>query len=137
MREKEETEFHRKMKALEGEHEIKTKWGKINLQLEAIPRFAGGRGRPDEILLVKTELSFIGATAKAVVPVLIELAETGFNDAKVDLEEYCNRSVSGNELSYLEVPMIIIGNAYKELAPREKQVVAKFNLIEVPKRIIK
>jgi hypothetical protein len=136
MKEKEEVEFHRKMKTFEGKYEIKTNWGKISLSFEAIPRFAGGKGRPDELLLLRAEFALLGTIAKAAVPILIELEKTGFSDARVDLEEYCKRSISGEEISYLEVPMIIVGGAYKELAPQERQVVATFNLTEVPKRIV-
>jgi len=137
MKERDEMELHRKMKMIEGEYEAKTDWGKIAITLDAIPSYAGGKGRPDEILALKVKFAILGTDIALSIPVLIELAKVGYSDAIVDLNEFCERSISGEQKSHLEIPMIIIGgDRYRKLKSQERQLTARFNLIQVPKRII-
>jgi len=138
MRERDEMELHRKMKKIEGEYEAKTNWGKIAITIKAIPSYAGGKGRPDEILTIEVKFAMLGTDIKLSMPVLIELAKTGYSDAVVDLSEFCKRSISGEQKSRLEIPMIIIGgDRYKKLKHQERQLTARFVLKQVPKRMIK
>lgn len=140
MKEKEEAEFHRKMQKFEGKYQVKTDWGKIIVTLDAIPNYAGGEGRPDEILVVKVDFPILGTDVKLSVPVLIEIATKGGwgGDAKIDLEKFCERSISGRQKSYLEIPMIVIGgDNYKKPKCPPRQLTARFNITQVPKRMIK
>ena len=138
MKERAEMEFHRKMKAIEGKYEVRTDWGKIAITLDAIPNYAGGKGCPDEILTVNVKFAILGTDIELLTPVLIELGKVGYSDAVVDLNKFCKRSISGEQKSYLEIPMIIVGgDDYKKLRSREKQLTARFNLTQVPNRMIK
>ncbi|MCL0082011.1 hypothetical protein M1N89_02180 [Dehalococcoidia bacterium] len=59
---------------------------------------------------------------KLSVPVLIEVATKGgwSGDAKVDLEKFCERTISGEQQSYLEIPMIVVGgDSYKKLESKK------------------
>ena len=140
MKEREEAELHRKMREIEGTYEARTKWGKIVIDLVAIPNYAGGEGRPDEILAVRVNFAILGADVKLSVPVLIELAVKGgwCRDAKDDLREFCERSISGRQRSYLEIPMIVVGgDTYNDnLRAEEGQLTARFSITQVPKRMI-
>lgn len=138
MKEKEEVEFHRKMKKFEGKYPIKTDWGKVVMTLDAIPNYAGGKGCPDEILTIKIELAILGTDVKLSVPVLIELEKVGYTGAKEDLNKFCERSISGEQKSYLEIPMVIIGgDKYKKLKSQTRQLSARVNITQVPKRVVK
>jgi len=138
MRERDEMEFHRKLKVVEGAYEAKTNWGKITVTLEAIPNYAGGKGRPDELLAIEVKFAILGTDIKLSIPVLIELGKTGFSDAVVDLNEFCERSISGEQKSHIEIPMIVIGgDSYKKSGPHERQLTARFILTQVPKRMVK
>lgn len=138
MKEREEAELHRKMQNIEGKYEAKTNWGKIGITLSAIPNYAGGEGRPDEILAVKVEFAILGTEAKLSVPVLIEAEKVGYSGAKEDLDKFCERSISGRQKSYLEIPMIVVGgDNYRKLKNQKRQLLARFNPMQVPKRVIK
>jgi hypothetical protein len=138
MKESEEMELHRKMQEIEGKYEVKTDWGKILITLDAIPNYAGGKGCPDEILTVKVEFAILGTDIELSTPVLIEVEKAGYGDAIVDLDKFCGRSIPGEQKSYLEIPMIVVGgDNYKKLKSKEKQLTARFNITQVPKRIIK
>lgn len=136
MKEREEAEFHRKMKKIEGKYS--TESGKITVTLKAIPNYAGGKGCPDEILIIKVELAILGTDVQLSAPVLIELEKVGYTGAKEDLDKFCERSISGEQKSYLDIPMIIIGgDKYKKLKSQNRQLLTKVNITQVPKRIIK
>lgn len=138
MKEKEEFEFHRKMKKFEGEYLVKTDWGKIVVTLETIPNYAGGKGCPDEILVLKIEFGILGTNVQLSVPILIELEKIGYAGAEEDLNKFCKRSISGEQKSYLEIPMIIVGgNDCIKLKSQQKQLSAQVNITQVPKRIVK
>lgn len=138
MREKDEMELHRKMQEIEGKYEAKTDWGKIVITLDAIPNYAGGKGCPDEILAVKVEFAMLGTDVELSIPVLIEAEKAGYSDAMVDLNKFCERSISGEQKSYLEIPMIVVGgDNYKKLKSLHRQLVARFSMTQVPKRVIK
>lgn len=138
MKEKEEAEFHRKMKKFEGEYPIKTDWGKISITLDAIPNYAGGKGCPDEILVVKVKIPILGTDVELSTPVLIELEKIGYSGAEKDLNKFCERSISGEQKSYLEIPMIVIGgDSYRKIKSEEGELTARFNITQVPKRMIK
>lgn len=138
MKEKEEAEFHRKMKKFESKYQIETDWGKIAITLDAIPNYAGGKGCPDEILVVKVKFAILGTNVELSSPVLIELEKIGYSGAKEDLRKFCERSISGEQKSYIEIPMIVIGgNEYKKLKSQQKQITTRVNVTQVPKRIIK
>jgi hypothetical protein len=138
MKEKEEAEFHRKMKKFEGKYPIETDWGKIVITLDAIPNYAGGKGCPDEILVVKVKVPILGTDVELSTPVLIELEKIGYSGAKEDLNKFCERSIIGEQKSYLEIPMIVIGgDSYRKVKSEERQLTARFNITQVPKRMIK
>lgn len=136
MAEKEETKFHKKMKEIEGEWQVKTKWSKINISLEAIPNYAGGKGCPDEILVVKVKIPILGTDVELSTPILIELEKIGYSGAEEDLNKFCKRSLSGEQKSYLEIPMIVIGgDSYRKVKSEKRELIARFNIIQIPKRI--
>jgi|GEM_PF-3161684 len=137
MKESEEMKLHRKMQKIEGKYEVKTDWGKIVMTLEAIPNYAGGKGCPDEILSVKIEIDYLGTIIRLLAPVLIEEGKAGYSDAIADLDKFCKRSLSGEQKSYLGIPMIAIGgDNYRKLKGIEKQLTARFDMTQVPKRVI-
>lgn len=138
MKEIEEMELHRKMKEIEGDYEVKTDWGKIVITLDAIPNYAGGKGCPDEILAVKVKFAILSTDVELSSPVLIELEKIGYSGAEEDIKKFCERSISGEQKSYLEIPMIIVGgDAYRKLKPQHRQLVARVNITQVPKRLMK
>jgi len=136
--EKEETKFHRKLKQIEGKWQVKTEWGSIDVILEAIPNYAGGKGCPDEILVVKVKIPILGTDVELSTPVLIELEKIGYSKAEEDLNKFCERSISGEQESYLKIPMIVIGgDSHKEMIKSEKkELSARFNITQVPKRMV-
>jgi len=135
--EKEEAKFHRKLKEIEGKWPAKTKWGNIDIILEAIPNYAGGKGCPDEILVVKVKIPILGTDVELSTPVLIELEKIGYSGAEKDLNKFCERSISGEQKSYLEIPMIVIGgDSYKKVKSEKKELSARFNITQVPKRMV-
>lgn len=138
MKERDEMELYRKLKVIEGTYETKTEWGKITVTLGAIPSYAGGKGRPDELLAIEVKFAYFGTDIKLSVPVLIESGKAGFSDAVVDLNEFCERSISGEQKSHIEIPMIVIGgDRFKKSGPHERQLTARFVLTQVPKRMVK
>lgn len=138
MKESEEMEFHRKMQQIEGKHEVKTDWGKIVITLDAIPNYAGGKGCPDEILVVKVKFAILGTDVELLTPVLIELEKIGYPGAEEDIRKFCERSISGEQKSYLEIPMIVVGgDNYKKLKNQNRILTARFNIVQIPKRMMK
>jgi len=139
MKDKEEAELHRKIKKFESKYPpIRTDWGKITITLDAIPNYAGGKGCPDEILAIGIELSILGTDARLSVPVLIELEKVGYSGAGKDLDKFCQRSICGEQKSYLEIPMIVLGgDKYKKLKSQNRQLSARVNITQVPKRVVK
>lgn len=137
MRERDEMELHRKMKMIEGEYKARTSWGKIYIDLKAIPNYAGGKGCPDEILAVTVKFAILGTDVGLVAPVLIEMEKAGYSGAAEDLNKFCERSISGEQKSYLEIPMIIVeGKDYKKLRGQDRRLQAHFNLVQIPKRMV-
>ncbi len=134
---KDEAKFHRKMKEIEGKWQVKTEWGSIEIALEAIPNYAGGKGCPDEILVVKIKIPILGTDIELSIPILIELEKVGYPGAKEDLNKFCARSISGDQKSYLEIPMIVIGgDNYRKVGSEKKELSARVNIVQVPKRIV-
>jgi len=135
---REEADFHKKMQKFEGRYQIKTDWGKIAITLDAIPNYAGGKGCPDEILTIKVEFAIFGTDVQLSVPVLIELEKVGYTGAEKDLNKFCERSIIGEQKTYLEIPMLIIGgDDYKKLKSQQRQLTARVNITQVPKRVVK
>ena len=140
MKETKEMELHRKMQEIEGKYDAITDWGKgkIVITLDAIPNYAGGKGCPDEILTVKVKLAILGTDVLLSVPVLIELEKVGYAGAEEDLNKFCERSISGEQKSYLEIPMIVVGgNRCKKIKSQKRQLSARVNITQVPKRVVK
>ena len=137
MKGSDEITIHKKMQRIEGKCELKTEWGNIVVVLDAIPNYAGGKGCPDEILSVAVKLTILGTDVELSVPILIEGEKGGYSNAVIDLQKFCERSISGEQPSYLEIPMIIIGgDNYRKLRPIEKQVKARFSRTQIPRRMV-
>jgi len=137
MKHSEEMQFHSKVRKIEGRYEVVTDWGEIVINLDAIPNYAGGKGCPDEILVVKAKFAILGTNVELSIPVLIELEKGGYSAAEEDLNKFCERSMSGEQKSYLEIPMVIIGgNEYRKLETQEKRLAARVHITQVPKRIM-
>jgi len=139
MKSNDEMQIHKKVQQIAGKYESETGWGngKILITLNAIPNYAGGKGCPDEILNVTVSFAIFGTDVRLSAPVLIEGEKAGYGSAIEDLHKFCDRSVSGEQKSYLEIPMIVVGGqSYKKLKSRNRQVSARFNMTQVPKRII-
>lgn len=65
----------------------------------------------------------MGTTIESLAPVLVEAAKVGYSDAMIDLDKFCERSISGEQKSYLEIPMIVVGgDNYKKLKSIERQL---------------
>lgn len=136
MKEEDEIEVHRKVQKIQGKYEVQTQWGTIAITLDATPNYAGGRGCPDEIATLRAEFAMLGADIQVSVPVLIEAEKTGYGAAREDLDKFCQRSISGEQKSYIEIPMIIVGgDKYKELGSTQRELAARFNMTQVPKRM--
>lgn len=137
MKENDEILIHRKTKSLEGTYPIATPWGTLVVKLDAVPNYAGGKGCPDEILCVKVEFAAFGADVTVSAPVLIEGEKSGIDGAKLDLKKFCERTVSGEQRSYLKIPVVVVGGAIpKRPKTTTKQLLAQFNTVQVPKRVI-
>lgn len=137
MRESDESLIHRKAKEIEGTYSISTTWGEMVVKLEAIPNYAGGKGCPDEIMCIRVEFPAFGTNVTLTTPVLIEGEKSGSNAAKLDLRKFCERSITGEQRSYVKIPIIVIGgDRYKRLRPTTKQILVQFNPTQVPKRVI-
>lgn len=139
MKDNDEMEIHRKLQQIAGKYESETAWGngKIIITLDAIPNYAGGKGCPDEILNVTASFALFGTDIRLSAPVLIEGEKAGYGSAVEDLHKFCERSVSGEQKSYLEIPMIVVGGqSYKKLKSSNRQVNARFNMTQIPKRVI-
>jgi hypothetical protein len=133
----EEAELHKRLQKIEGSHSVKTDWGEIIITLDAIPNYAGGKGCPDEIAAVKVRFALWGADVQLSIPILIEEEKAGYSAAVADLDKFCERSLSGEQKTYLEIPMIVIGgDSYRKLKSAERQLTARFNTTQVPKRTI-
>lgn len=138
MRESEEMELHRRVQQIEGKHEVKTDWGKIVITFDAIPNYAGGKGCPDEILTVNVKFAILGTEVELSTPVLIELEKIGYPGAEEDIRKFCERSISGEQKSYLEIPMIVVGgDNYRKLRNQQRMLTARVNITQVPKRLMK
>lgn len=138
MKEREEAELHRKMKEIEGTYKVNTDWSKIVITLYAIPNYAGGKGCPDEILAVKVKFAILGTDVELSCPVLIELEKVGYSGAEEDIRKFCERSIAGEQKSYLEIPIIVVGgDSYKRLKSQSIQLGARVNITQVPKRLLK
>jgi hypothetical protein len=136
MREQEEKALHKKLQPICGEYVCNGEFG-ISITLDAIPNFAGGKGCPDEILTIKTKFSLLGTDIEVMVPVLIELEKAGSNSAMEDLTKYCERSVSGEQSSYIQIPMIVIGGQNQKFVKDDSRTVnAAFSIEQVPTRMI-
>ena len=137
MKETDESLIHRRAKALEGTYPATAPWGGLVVKLDAVPNYAGGKGCPDEILCVTVEFPAFGAKVAVSVPVLIEGEKAGSDAAKLDLEKFCERSLSGEQRSYLKIPVIVIGGSGpKKLKAVSKQMLAEFSTTQVPKRVV-
>lgn len=137
MNDSDEIAIHKNVQRIEGKSELKADWGNITVVLDAIPNYAGGKGCPDEIVSVTVKFAILGADVELSVPVLIEGEKSGYSNAVIDLQKFCERSISGEQKSYLEIPMIIIGGEhYRKLRPVEKQVKARFSMTQIPRRMI-
>lgn len=137
MNDSDEIAIHKNVQRIEGKSELKADWGNITVVLDAIPNYAGGKGCPDEIVSVTVKFAILGADVELSVPILIEGEKSGYSNAAIDLQKFCERSISGEQKSYLEIPMIIIGGEnYRKLRPVEKQVKARFSMTQIPRRMI-
>lgn len=138
MKESDEMVFHRKMQQVKGKYEAMADWGKIVMTLDAVPNYAGGKGCPDEILVVKVKFAILGTDIELSTPVLIELEKIGHAGAEQDLTKFCERSIINEQESYLEIPMVIVGgDNYKKLKSQRRQLTARINITQVPKRVIR
>jgi len=136
MREEDEKELHKKIQKVEGRYEVKTDWGEMIVTLRAVPNYAGGKGCPDEILTLAVVLPVLGTHVELAAPILIEAEKAGHSAALADLEKFCDRSVSGEQRSYLNIPMIVVGGQdYRKPKPVERQLKARFNITQVPREI--
>lgn len=137
MNESDEVMIHRRMKRIEGTSEFQADWGKVTITLNAIPNYAGGKGCPDEILTVAVKFAILGTDLELSIPVLIEGEKSGYSNAVTDLRKFCKRSISGEQNSYLEIPMVVIGGRnYRRLKPLEGNVKARFTRTQIPRRMI-
>jgi len=138
MYQQDERELHKKVQEIAGRYEAinKTNNMKIILDLDAIPHYAGGKGCPDEILRIELSFELLGTKVKLSAPVLIESEKAGASSAIEDLEKFCFRSLSGEQKSYIEIPMLVVGGQRsKRLGTKTKQISAKFPITQIPKRV--
>jgi hypothetical protein len=137
MRDADENMIHKKAKELEGSYELKTNWGSITIKFDAIPNWAGGKGCPDEVLCLKIGFPAFGTHIELTAPILIEGEKAGSNSAKEDVEKFCNRSITGEQKSYLKIPVIVVGGRRLKKVPTSTKILqAQFNTTQVPRIIV-
>jgi hypothetical protein len=134
MRDVDELMIHKKARSLEGVYEVKTNWGSVIVKFDTVPNWAGGKGCPDEILCVKIEFPAFGTHIELSAPILIEGEKAGRSAAEEDVEKFCSRSISGEQKSYLKIPVIVVGGTgFKKVRPSTNVLRAQFNTTQVPR----
>ena len=126
-----EQKLHRYLEKCRGNWDLKTEWGNINIKFNPIRKGWGSqRGRPDEILLISLKFVLAGERFNFKIPFLIEDEKVaGIHGAMEDLKLYALRSLDGTDTSYLELPMLVIGNK-RSVKKTEIEVKAKIKIIE-------
>lgn len=137
MNQSDEILIHKKAQMLSGTYKADAKWGSIQISLVAIPNYAGGKGCPDEILQLRVEFPAFGTNIILSAPILIEGEKAGISAAGVDVDKFCERSKTGEQNSYLKIPVIVIGGQVnKRIRPTTQAVQARFMTTQVPRRVI-
>ena len=111
MFESDELKLSRILRKLQGEETAKFPWGDVKVRIDYINFSAGGKGRPDSILVLELTLPVLGQRVVVKVPILIEAEKSGIEAAMTDLNEFCERSkkgvLNGGQPSFLEIPMLV------------------------------
>ncbi len=111
MSESDEMRLSRILRRLEGDAVAKFQWGDAKIKLRYLNYSAGGRGRPDSLLLLDVEMNVLGQNVVVKAPILIEAEKSGIDAAITDLDEFCTRSskgaLEGGQPSFLEIPMLV------------------------------
>jgi hypothetical protein len=137
MKESDETKLHKKLQPFCHEYIAEAEFGKIYVTLDAIPNFEGGKGCPDEIITVKTKISLLGSDIEVTVPILVELESSGSGNAMKDLQNYSERTISGEQSSYIHIPMIVVGGQNQKFVKDDERILkARFSINQVPIRMI-
>jgi hypothetical protein len=133
-----EAKLHDIIENLRGEWEIKTSWGIIKVAFRPLRiHYTSAKGVPDELIIVNMSFSLFGEWPSLQVPILLEVEEKGGIVASLeDLRKFSERSRTGEQESYVKLPMLVIG---KERKSKTEQILLNIevNIKEVPKSILR
>ncbi|MEM4201562.1 MAG: hypothetical protein QXR91_08450, partial [Nitrososphaerales archaeon] len=87
---------------------------------------------PDEIIGVKVSFPLFGEWASLEAPVLLELEKGGMEASLEDLRKFSERSRTGEQESYVKLPMLVVGKQGKNKSVKILLNVG-VDLREVPK----
>jgi hypothetical protein len=129
-----EAKLHEIIEKFRGEWETKTDWGIVKVALRPLRiHYGKTKGTPDEMLVVNISFPVLGESVTLRAPVLIELeSEAGIAGSEDDLRKYSKRTQIGEQESYIELPMIVVG---KERKTKNISIPVniKVNMKEIPK----
>lgn len=132
-----EAKLHEASERFRGEWEIETDWGIIRLSFKPLRiGYGTAKGTPDEIIIVNTSFPLFGEWMTLQAPILLEMEEEGGIPASLeDLRKFSQRSRSGEQESYLELPMMVIGKDRKSSGV-DTVLKAAVKIKEVPKSVL-
>lgn len=123
MKEKDEIKLSRILNKMQGISEAIFPWGKVRINVEYINYSAGGKGRPDSLLVLRINIPVLGKSVSIQIPILIEAEKAGMSAAIEDLEKFCERSMlgtlEGGGSSFVEIPMLVVTRTPKPRLKRQ------------------
>jgi hypothetical protein len=132
-----EARLHDIIENRRGEWEIKTSWGTIKVAFRPLRiHYTSAKGVPDELIIAEVSFCLFGEWISLQAPILLEVEEKGGTAASLeDLRKFSERSCTGEQKSYVKLPMLVIG---KERKSRTEQILLNIevNITEVSKSIL-
>lgn len=110
-----EARLHEIAEKLRGEWEIKTNWGIIKVAFRPLRlHYRSVKRTPDEIINIRISFPLFGEWVALEAPVLLELEKGGIQATLTDVRKYSERSQTGEQESYVKLPMLVVGKERKE-----------------------
>lgn len=121
---------------LRGEWDIKTNRGYVKVALRPLRiHYGKTKGTPDEMLVANISFPLLGESVNLQAPILIELESVGgIAGSEDDLRKFSRRTQAGEQESYIELPMLVIGKERKTKSV-SMPINVKINMREVPKSV--
>lgn len=109
-----EAKLHEIVEKIRGVWEIETDWGIIKVAFRPLRiHYKSIKGVPDEIINIEISFPLFGEWISLEAPVLLELEKGGIEASLDDLRKFSERSQTGEQESYVKLPMLIIGRERK------------------------